>query len=176
MSASSSCDVCTKCAHRFRSGERILLLQNSTKLCHFVFSSGAIDLTKLIDITQLHIPLCNRCYQSFNRLYKASTNTRANDSMEETEIDAECNTSCETQPDDLCLTSLVRSESFSMIVDPPTSSMAVLIPASNQPPIQVQASTIPGIVLSFYRLTKSNNRCAVCGDYFSKQRIFSFTN
>ena len=87
--------------------------------------------------------------------------------MEETGADAECNTSSETQPDDLCLTSLVRSESFNMNVDPPTNSMAVLIPASNQPPIQVQASTIPSIVLPFYRLTKSNNRCAVCGDYFS---------
>ena len=87
--------------------------------------------------------------------------------MEETGADAECNTSSETQPDDLCLTSLVRCESFNMIVDPPTSSMAVLTLASNQPPIQVQASTIPSIVLPFYRLTKSNNRCAVCSDYFS---------
>ena len=166
MSAGSSCDAGTKCAHRFRSGERKLLLQNSIKLCHFVFSSGAIDLTKLIDITQLHIPLCTRCYQSFNRFYAASTNTRADVSMEETGAVAECNTSSETQPDDLYLTSLVRSESFNMIADPPTSSMAVLTPASNQPPIQVQGSTIPSIVLPFYRLTKSNNRCAVCGDYF----------
>ena len=87
--------------------------------------------------------------------------------MEETEADEECITSSETQPDDLCLTSLVRPESFNMTVNPPTSSMAVLTPPSNQPPIQVQASTIPSIVLPFYRLTKSNNRCAVCGDYFS---------
>ena len=166
MSAGSSCDACTKCAHRFRSGERKLLLQNSIKLCLFVFASGAIDLTKSIDITQLHILLCNRCYQSFNRLYTALTNTRADVSMEEMGADAECNTSSETQPDDLCLTSLVRSESFNMIADPPTSSMAVLTPASNQPSIQVQGSTIPSIVLPFYRLTKSNNRCAVCGDYF----------
>ena len=151
--------------HRFRSGERKLLLQNSIKLCLYAFSSGAIDF-KLIDITQLHIPLCNRCYQSFNRLYKASTNTRADVSMEETGADAECNTSSEAQPDDLYFTSLVRCESFNMIVDPPTSSMAVLTPASNQPQIQVQGSTIPSIVLPFYRLTKSNNRCAVCGGYF----------
>ena len=87
--------------------------------------------------------------------------------MKETGTDAECNTSCETQPDDLCLSALVRSESFSMIVDPPTSSMAVLTPASNQLPIQVQGSIIPSIVLPFYRLAKPNNRCAVCGDYFS---------
>ena len=93
MSAGSIRDACTKCAHRFRSEERKLLLQNSIQLCHFVFSSGAIDLTKLIDITQLHIPLSNRFYQSFNRLYTASTNTRADVSMEETGADAECNTS-----------------------------------------------------------------------------------
>ena len=115
----------------FEAERENLLLQNSIKLCCFVFSSGANDLTKLIDITQLHIPLCNRCYQSFNRLYTASTNTRADVSIEETGADAECNTSSETQPDDLCLTSLVRSESFNMIVDPPTSLMAVLTSASN---------------------------------------------
>ena len=58
------------------------------------------------------------------------------------------------QPDDLYLTSLVRSESFNMIADPPTSSMAVLTPASNQPPIQVQGSTIPSIVLPLYSSNK----------------------
>ena len=167
MFATSSCYACKKCADRVRRGEKILLLQNSTKLCHFAFFSGLIDLTKLINITQLHIPLCNRCYQSFNRLYTASTNARADVSMEETGADAECNTSSETQSGDLYLTSLVRSESFNMIVDPPTSSMIVLTSASNQPPIQAQASTIPSIALPFYRLTKSNNRCAMWGDYFS---------
>ena len=84
--------------------------------------------------------------------------------MEETGMDAERNTSCDTQPTDLCLTSLVRSESFSIIVHPLTNSMVVLTPASNQLTIQVQTSTIPSIVLPFYRLTKSNSRCAV---YFS---------
>ena len=120
MSAGSSCDECTKCAHRFRSVERKLLLQNSIKLCRFVFSSGAIDLTKLIDITHLHIPLCNRCYQSFNRLYTASTNTRGDVLMEEAGADVECNSSSERQPDDLYLTSLVRCESFNVTADPPT--------------------------------------------------------
>ena len=166
MSACSSCDACTKCTYRLRSGDRVLQLQNSSKLCHFVFSSGAIDLTKLIDLTQLHIPLCSRCYQSLNRLYKTSTNTREDVSMEEMGTNAECNISFATQLDDLCLTSFVRSKSFNMIVDPPTSLMPVLTSASKQPPIQVHASTIPSIVLPFYRLTKSNNRRAVCGDYF----------
>ena len=85
MSGSSNSNACTKCSHIFRSGERKLLLQNLTKLCRFVFSSGAIDLTKLIDVTQVHIPLCNRCYQAFNHLYERSINTNANLSMEITE-------------------------------------------------------------------------------------------
>ena len=130
MSACSSCQACTKCTYRFRSGDRILLLRNSPKLCHFVSSSGAIDLIKLIDLTQVHISLCNRYYQSLNHLYKTSTNTRADVSIKETGTNAECNISCATQLDDLCLTSFVHSESFSMIVDPPTSLMPVLTSAS----------------------------------------------
>ena len=98
-----------------------------------MFSSGGIDLTKLIDITQLHIPLCNRCYQSFNYLYKASANTSANVSMEVTETEAENVASCQTQTDDSCFTYPVRSESFNMIVDPSTSEMAILTSLSNQP-------------------------------------------
>ena len=45
--------------------------------------------------------------------------------------DAERNNSYEILPYGLCLTSLVRSESFNMIVDPLTSSIAVLTAALN---------------------------------------------
>ena len=90
MSGSSSSNACTKMQpYIFEVEREKLLLQNSTKLCCFVFSSVAIDLTKLIDVTQVHIPLCNRCYQVFDHLYERSTNTNANLSMELTETGEE---------------------------------------------------------------------------------------
>ncbi|CAF3390049.1 unnamed protein product [Rotaria sp. Silwood2] len=173
MSASSSSNACTKCSHIFRSGERKLLLQNSTKLCRFVFSSGAIDLTKLIDVTQVHIPLCNRCYQVFNHLYETSMNTNANLSMEITETGAEKFASSQTQTDDSYFTQLARSESFNMIVDQPTTAMTIVTSSSNQLPTQFLGSTTRSILLPFYRLTKSNNRCTICGDYFANSEYSS---
>ena len=109
MPASSSCNACAKCSHIFRSGERKLLLQNSTKSCRFVFSSGTIDLTKLIDVTQLRIPLCNRCYQVFNHLYERSMDTDASLSMEITKTGAEKFASSQTQTDDSYFTQFARS-------------------------------------------------------------------
>ena len=89
MFASSSSNAYTKYSHIFRSGERKLLLQKSAKLCCFMFSSGAIDLTKLIEVTQVHNLLCNRRYQVFNHLYERSMNTNASLSMEITETGGE---------------------------------------------------------------------------------------
>ena len=168
MSASSSCNACAKCSHMFRSGKRKLLLQNSTKPCRFVFSSGAIDLTKLIDVTQLHIPLCNRCYQVFNHLYERSMDTNANLSMEITETGAEKFASSQTQTDDSYLTQLTLSESFNMVVDQPITAMTIVASSSNQLPMHVfLESTTHSILLPFYRLTKSTHRCTVCGEYFA---------
>ena len=167
MSASSSCNACAKCSHIFRSGERKLLLQNSTKLCRFVFSSGAIDLTKLIDVTQLHIPLCNRCYQVFNHFYEISMDTNANLSMEIAETGAEKFASSQTQTDDSYFPQFARSESFNMIVDQPITAMTIVTSSSNQLPTHFLESTTRSVLLPFYRLTKSNNRCTVCGEYFA---------
>ena len=137
MSGSSSSNACTKCSHIFRSGERKLLLQNLTKLCCFVFSSGAIDLTKLIDVTQVHIPLCNRCYQVFDHLYERSINTNANVSIEITETGGEKFSSSQKQTNDSYLTQLTRSESFSMIVDQPMTAMTIVTSSLNQLPIHL---------------------------------------
>ena len=114
-----------------------LLLQSLTKLCCFVFSRGAIDLTKLIDVTQVHIPLCNRCYQVFDHLYERSINTNANLSMEITETGGEKFSSSQKQTNDSYLTQLTRSESFSMIVDQPITAMTIVTSSSNQLPIHL---------------------------------------
>ena len=173
MSASSSCNACAKCSHIFRSGERKLLLQNSTKLCRFLFSSDAIDLTKLIDVTQLHTPLCNRCYQVFNHLYERSMDTNANLSMEITETGAEKFACSQTHTDDSYFTELARSESFNMIADQPITAMTIVISSSNQLPTHFLESTTRSVLLPFYRLPKSNNRCTVCGDYFANSEYSS---
>jgi hypothetical protein len=132
-----------------------------------LFSSGVIDLTKLIDITTLNIPLCNRCYQSINHLYERSTDINTDVSMEIADIGVKNFTSCETQTDDSYFTQLARSESFNMIVDPPSSAVPIVTTLSNQLSIERQANITNSISLPLYRLKKSNNRCVVCGDYFS---------
>ena len=167
LSASSSYNACTKCSHIFQGGERKLLLQNSTKLYRFVFSCGVIDLTKLIDVTQVHIHLCNRCYQVFNHLFERSINTNANLSMEITEIGGEKFSISQTQTDDSYLTQLTRSEPFNMIADQPITAMMIVTASSNQLPTHFLGSTMRSILLPFYRLPKSNNRCTVCGEYFA---------
>ncbi|CAF5048487.1 unnamed protein product, partial [Rotaria sp. Silwood1] len=134
---------------------------------------GAIDLTKLIDVTQVHIPLCNRCYQVFNHLYETSMNTNANLSVEITETGAEKFASSQTQTDDPYFIQLARSESFNMIVDQPTTAMTIVTSPSNQLPTQFLGSTTRSILLPFYRLKKSNNRCTVCGDYFANSEYSS---
>ena len=67
MSASETKKKCKRCDNAFRFNETKRLLQRSKELCEFVFSSGLINVNKLIDVTQLDIPLCNACYQFYCR-------------------------------------------------------------------------------------------------------------
>ena len=56
MSASETKNKCKRCDHAFRFNETKRSLQRSKELCEFVFSSGLINVNKLIDVTQLDIP------------------------------------------------------------------------------------------------------------------------
>ena len=54
-----------------------------------------------------------------------------------------------------------------MIVDQPITAMTIVTSSSNQLQIHFLASTTRNVLLLFYRLPKSNNRCTVCGEYFA---------
>ena len=99
--------------------------------------------------------------------------TNANFSMEITETGAEKFASSQTQTDDSYFTQLARSESFNMIVDQPITAMTIVTSSSNQLPTHFLKSTTCSVLLPFYRLTKSNNRCTVCGDYFANSEYSS---
>jgi len=64
---SEDSNKCKRCDHVFRFNETKRPLQRSKQLCEFVFSSGLLNVNKLIDVTQLDIPLCNVCYQYYSR-------------------------------------------------------------------------------------------------------------
>ena len=99
--------------------------------------------------------------------------TNANFSMEITKTGAEKFASSQTQTDDSDFTQLARSESFNMIVDQPITAMTIVTSSSNQLPTHFLKSTTHSVLLPFYRLTKSNNRCTVCGDYFANSEYSS---
>ena len=100
-------------------------------------------------------------------------NTNANLSMEITEIGAEKFSRSQTQTDDSRLTQLARSESFNTIVDQPITVMTIVTSSSNRLLTHFLGSTTRSILLPFYRLTKLNNRCTVCGDYFADREYSS---
>ena len=54
-----------------------------------------------------------------------------------------------------------------MIVDQPITLTKIVTSSSNRLQIHFLVSTTHSIFLPFYRLTKSNNRCTVCGNYFA---------
>ena len=73
MPSSSRAGVCKRCNRIFQSGERKRLLQNYPSLCESVFSSGPMDIIKLIDVSQLDNPVCYIGYQYFSRQLRAKS-------------------------------------------------------------------------------------------------------
>ena len=67
MSVNKTKTKCKRCDHCFRNYKMQRLSQRSKELYEFVFSSGFIDVNKLIDVTQLDIPLCDAYYQYYCR-------------------------------------------------------------------------------------------------------------
>ncbi len=79
---SEDSNKCKRCDHVFRFNETKRPLQTSKQLCEFVFLSGLLNVNKLIDVTQLDIPLCNACYQYYSRQMRATSSNRMDDSMD----------------------------------------------------------------------------------------------
>ena len=170
MFINSSVEVCKRCNRIFRSGERKRLLQNYHGLCEFVFSSGLIDIRKLIDVSQLDIPVCNVCYQYLSRQLRVHSGNTNEESMEADLSDTPI-TLISTVPEthNSGVTSITESDSRNMIIDPPaiTPIVTATITATASPVPQSPSPALSVISLPFYRLAKSNSRCSICSIYFA---------
>ena len=82
MFVSETKSKCKRCDHCFRFNKIKRSLQRSKELCKFVFSSGLINVNKLIDDTQLDIPLCSACYQYYCRQMPSTSFMSTEGSME----------------------------------------------------------------------------------------------
>ncbi|CAF1585446.1 unnamed protein product [Didymodactylos carnosus] len=86
--------------------------------------------------------------------------------MEPNEVTERTFVTIGTQTEILNTTSLTRSDSFNMIVDPPSSSTTPVTAAG--PSASSTTSSVTSVItLPFHRLTKSHNRCPVCLYYYS---------
>ena len=167
MSASETKNKCKRYDHAFRFNETKRPLQRSKELCEFVFSSGLINVNKLIDVTQLDIPLCNACYQFYCRQIRSTSFISAEESMEtDSGNRSKIFVDTSSQTDDLNVISLTRSASINMIVDSPATT---LVGASETRDAPIIASTLISlssiashVSIPFYRLSASHARCSVC--------------
>ena len=173
MSICENKNKCKRCDRTFRFNETIRPLQRSKELCEFVFASGLIDVNKLIDVSQLNVPLCNTCYQYYNRKMKASCTSTKEESMEAAFGDVpKTFMNASSQTEDFNIIFLTRSDSDDMIVD--SSIAATMInPETTHTTDSISLLPVaPYVCLTFYRLSTSHPRCSVCDADFSGNSSF----
>ena len=179
MSISENKSKCKRCDRTFRFNETIRPLQRSKELCEFVFASGLIDVNKLIDVSQLNVPLCNTCYQYYNRKMKASCTSTKEESMEAAFGDVSKNfyegiiTNGRSQYHTFSLV----SDSSDMIVDSPIAATMINPETTHATGSTALLSVAPYVCLPFYRLSMSHSRCSVCdADFFGNSSTLVFSN
>ena len=178
MSISENKSKCKRCDRTFRFNETIRPLQRSKELCEFVFASGLIDVNKLIDVSQLNVPLCNTCYQYYNRKMKASCTSTKEESMEAAFGDvSKTFMNASSQTEDFNITLLTRSDSSDMIVDSPIAATMINPETTHATGSTALLSVAPYVCLPFYRLSTSHSRCSVCdADFFGNSSTLVFSN
>ena len=156
-------------------------MQRSKELCEFVFSSKLINVNKLIDITQLDIPLCNACYQFYCRQIRSTSFISADESMEtDSGTRSKIFVDTSSQTDDLNVISFTRSDSINMTVDSPATSSVAASETGDAPIIVLPPVSLSSIAfhvsIPFYRLSVSYARCSLCDVDFSSnssESVFS---
>lgn len=177
MSTTDNRIKCKRCDHTFRLNETIRPLQRSKQLCEFVFSSGLIDVNKVIDVSQLDIPLCNTCYQYYSRQMGASSvNIREKFMGAELVGIPKTFVNTSSQTEDFNVTFLTRSDSINMIVDSPTTATVTAFDTAPAT-VSTSSSVASHISVPFYHLSASHSRCPICDvDFSSDSTTLVFTN